>query len=623
MNSVIAPLCCTLFLLPFNCAAADDATSFQGKSVDDWIYLLRKGKDSRTQAEAAEALGYIARSSRMTEGGFSDLPYDVLEPPQLKKEVYAKIIAALEEGLQNPDATVCRASAVAVSWIGPRARQTIPLLIPLLTSEGRDVPEKAMLALGQMGPAAKQAIPHLKKILIDSDTKSQVDAASALRRIKANPEIYIPTLIALLADQDMDHSASIELSHLGDPAVPALLRAMKDNNDNRRMYAAYTMANLAGWKKLTRNQEEVVTALIVLTKDKNPDVVYKAIQALGSVEAVPEKSIPVLISFLDHKKPEIAREAAQSIGNFEAAGQPALNRLIDELRHPDSDDSWYYSNVAGSIRRIGLNRETAEKISQLDFRKIPDCSTLLLIPLCEYPDLALNFLKQNPAAVAIWPQDYEALRDILRNESPPYQGLRSWLYESDQLPLAIMAQTADSRFLPIIRSRMKNADAHTKTLMAACARACGAPSDRVVKISATRPGDFKPASAWPGSDPRRQSKEMRGHGDGSTEVIVTGRILGEDGQPVTQPHFYRTNDSWLLGQKKKEEVPLTYDEKTGRFVFVTDVFAAYDAGKNQPEPGPYQTGSSMVQIEARGCKPLKVQFYDEMPEVEITLPDAD
>ena len=35
--------------------------------------------------------------------------------------------------------------------------------------------------------------------------------------------------------------------------------------------------------------------------------------------------------------------------------------------------------------------------------------------------------------------------------------------------------------------------------------------------------------------------------------------------------------------------------------------------------GPYQTGSCLALIEAEGCKPLVVRFYDEMPDVEITL----
>lgn len=118
------------------------------------------------------------------------------------------------------------------------------------------------------------------------------------------------------------------------------------------------------------------------------------------------------------------------------------------------------------------------------------------------------------------------------------------------------------------------------------------------------------------------AKEMTGHGDGYTEVIITGKILQADGTPAVKPKFFRTNDAMLLGQQLNDEIPFQYDEETGQFVFVTTVFAAYSSGGEQPQPGPYQTGSSMIQIEAAGSKSLVVHFYDEMPNVRITLSNA-
>ena len=69
---------------------------------------------------------------------------------------------------------------------------------------------------------------------------------------------------------------------------------------------------------------------------------------------------------------------------------------------------------------------------------------------------------------------------------------------------------------------------------------------------------------------------------------------------------------------RRQRARLKYDPQTGRFVFPTRVFAAYSLGK-EAEPGPYQTGPAVVIIEADDCRPLQVVFYDEMPDVEITL----
>ena len=117
---------------------------------------------------------------------------------------------------------------------------------------------------------------------------------------------------------------------------------------------------------------------------------------------------------------------------------------------------------------------------------------------------------------------------------------------------------------------------------------------------------------------KARMSEESGHGDGLTPVLVTGRLRMADGAPAVEPRFINENDRMLLGLCREEPGPLRYDPATGRFVFYTTVFAAYAKGKTA-EPGPYQTGSAQVRIEARGAKPLAVRFYDEMPDVEITL----
>ncbi|MCA9225537.1 MAG: hypothetical protein KDA47_07990, partial [Planctomycetales bacterium] len=121
-------------------------------------------------------------------------------------------------------------------------------------------------------------------------------------------------------------------------------------------------------------------------------------------------------------------------------------------------------------------------------------------------------------------------------------------------------------------------------------------------------------------DDSRRDKTTLLHGDGITSVMVTGEIRGADGSHPRTVRFYRTNDSMLLGSKQDRHAPLLYDFQSGRFVFLTSVFAAYNYGGNgQAEPGPYQTGSAQIRVEAAGFVPLVVQFFDEMPDVRITL----
>lgn len=199
----------------------------------------------------------------------------------------------------------------------------------------------------------------------------------------------------------------------------------------------------------------------------------------------------------------------------------------------------------------------------------------------------------------------ELLAEILRSEHPP---------------VVLMAHTADPAYLPALRRQMAGANKHTRTFLAACARALGARPERTVRISSKHKGDFRPASAWPNTDSSRSGSSLS-HGDGITLVLLTGSLKMPDGTPVKSPRLFRINGSMLLGQTRNDEVAIKFIPATGRFQFLTTVFAARTPEPGE-EPGPYQTGSALVRVEAEGAEPLEVRFFDEMPDVEITLERA-
>ena len=182
-----------------------------------------------------------------------------------------------------------------------------------------------------------------------------------------------------------------------------------------------------------------------------------------------------------------------------------------------------------------------------------------------------------------------------------------------------MGMLGEPRFIEQITKLESNSNSHEKTFLAACKRACGAKAGLVIEVDSKHAVKFRPASAWPNTDDTRLSKTVAGHGDGSVSVMVTGEIRGAEGSHPKTVAFYRMNDAMLLGTKQDYSEPLLYDHQSGRFVFLTDVFAAYSSGEDQPEPGPYQSGSAQIRVEAPGFKPLVVQFFDEMPDVRITL----
>ena len=79
----------------------------------------------------------------------------------------------------------------------------------------------------------------------------------------------------------------------------------------------------------------------------------------------------------------------------------------------------------------------------------------------------------------------------------------------------------------------------------------------------------------------------------------------------------------LSGRYRRDPRPISYDARTGRFVLLLDVFAAFAMGRGTRDPGPFQTGPAEVWFEADAARPLRVLLFDEMPDVRITLAVAE
>jgi len=101
--------------------------------------------------------------------------------------------------------------------------------------------------------------------------------------------------------------------------------------------------------------------------------------------------------------------------------------------------------------------------------------------------------------------------------------------------------------------------------------------------------------------------------------MLTGEVRGADGAHPASIEFVRINDGMLLGTKQNIPEYVLYESSTGRFVYYTSVFAAYSIGRDQSEPGPYQTGSAQIRVEADGYEHLTLQLFDEMPDVVVTV----
>ena len=404
-----------------------------------------------------------------------------------------------------------------------------------------------------------------------------------------------------------------DTNHIPDGEVEAIATALKSAlihaDDRVRKEAAICLCNAP------RQSPAVDTAVAVALNSKDTSVLWYLMQL--RIEKYqwpdPEPFVPNLIEHLKFKDPYAA---ANLIERFGERFTPHSKAVVEKLPDIPQENKWL---VFLTLARVGLSMDAADILMTRAEDESPETNAAAFVALLKFPSKATRFLLEHHGMGKEIEELDGSVCTVLNSTSPELNELREALIATPDIGPVILALIGSNRSLPELARQLEAADEHRKTLIRACIRACGGELGEVVQLSKDKPTDFMPKSAWPGHDSRRMSNEL-GHGDGFTKILITGELKSTNGTQPAEVRFFRTNDGMLLGEGRRDALPLKYDPTTGRFVLLTTVFAAYASGKS-PEPGPYQTGSAQIQIEATGCSPLKIQFFDEMPHTEIVLPD--
>jgi hypothetical protein len=396
-----------------------------------------------------------------------------------------------------------------------------------------------------------------------------------------------------------------------DKIAEAIERGVNDAESDVREAAAIALIHVP------RSSDAVQSAILACIKSDDSSVNWYVKQQRTQVWPKVDLVIENLIKQLS--SPDIRKHdwASDLLCEYGEQARPYSERIVEAILNVGSSDDRARNMYV--FCDIGLTENAMRKLMDRVDQLTEEETVIVAISLLEYPD-ALQLLQGKYPKLIQSLEEYGAkLFLFLCKHQYESHRTREWLESAESLPANIMGMLGKPRFIEAIAKLETNSSHHERTFLSACKRACGGKADLVIDVDSNNPVKFRPASAWPNTDNARRSKTASGHGDGFVEVMVTGEIRGVDGTHPKEVAFFRTNDAMLLGTSRNDNEPLIYDHRSGRFVFMTNVFAAYCMGDDQREPGPYQTGSAQIRIEAEGFKPLVVQFFDEIPDVRITI----
>lgn len=196
--------------------------------------------------------------------------------------------------LVDADVMVVRAAATALGDVHSEARLCVPALSKLLASESVPVRIVATKALGEFGPEATSAVSALLPLLKDSHAPVRAAAAGALGATRDGRVEVVGALIGLLSDENaaVTVKAANGLSQIGEAAVPALVRTLKD--DNFRILAIEILGEIG-----PQARAAVPSLLELMTQsDTNAAVRHEAMIALGLMGPGAASAAPQLLGIL-------------------------------------------------------------------------------------------------------------------------------------------------------------------------------------------------------------------------------------------------------------------------------------------------------------------------------------
>lgn len=208
-------------------------------------------------------------------------------------------------------------------------------LIKQLKNTDSDLRREAAKKLAEMGTEAKKAGPALvMAVKSDKDLFVRRFAAQALGEVGADPKTAVPALSALLKEdtKELTEAAIGALGKLGEPAVPALVQALKKKDADPK-------------KKEKGNKKGPATP------NRSAFLRAKAAVALGEIGSAAKSAVPALIDAL--KDASIRADVAIALGNIGSAAKEAVPALREAVAGKgNKKDKAFKDAVNQAIKKI-------------------------------------------------------------------------------------------------------------------------------------------------------------------------------------------------------------------------------------------------------------------------------
>jgi HEAT repeat protein len=152
-----------------------------------------------------------------------------------------------------------------------------------------------------------------------------------------------PALVEALNDPTMEELAGKALREIGPPAVPALVKAMRDERFRVRFWATENLAVVSGFSG------KVTQYYVQALRDPDRRIRSLAASARGAFGANPVIGVPALARALHDKHIDVSTAAVITLGALGSSAKEAVPALIEIIKHGDKRLRERAINTLGAI----------------------------------------------------------------------------------------------------------------------------------------------------------------------------------------------------------------------------------------------------------------------------------
>ena len=462
---------------------------------------------------------------------------------------------------------------------------------------------------------------------IASISRSQDSLSDLLEQTKAKPPAARTTAFKKLENywspfpyvQDAETGKSVKhevrmlSGHELDSIANAIKTGLADKNAKVRLAAAEALTTAP------RNSPACTDALQDVLNSHDSEVRIRGYSSHYISKAELPKIERVIESILQDVQKHKPDEPILFNSCFFAYGsrlKPYSKQLIEAVFHNRKPGEC----PTGILPSISLSDEAVDELLLHADKVREPIAEYAFKAMLEHPQRLHELQAKQPKLAEYFDTSFpDLIYRILCQENEQAKHMRAWLSEQDRLPPTMMALIGNKKFVNELEKLEPAASLHHKKYLEACKRACGMQPENPVQVSANQPITFRPLSATRGGDKSRNGPKEPFCGLGPCNRLVTGTIRNTAGKPPAKIKF---TEQLVRYDEDYKPIPFTiprqvkYDSKDGSFVFFQVVDVTYGS---RMELGPYKTNEIRIRIEAEGCEPLEVEFFDEMPHVQVTL----